>query len=316
MAAALTGWVFAAEANAAEPVSPSPAEATPQATETTDPATDPASQPVAEADADTATQPSVEPAQVAPADPPAPPPPAASANAVSQGAQQEPANAGAALPDPPAPAPVLDETRDQLAAASDPVASSTTGAPKLPLPDPETAEAGSADLVGAASGLATKLGADIRSTGPSPASGPNKAGEPERSEVLSQSADAPLSMPGPGSSGAPSTDRGRPTAPLSFAFELLDSSPLQTGWLDGSGSQHASAGGAGPSGPSGPIRLPGDGTGNFTAPGSSSGGFSFFAFAILLGLLVLVGQALSKRLRSAPAGWRPVPFVALLERPG
>jgi hypothetical protein len=64
----------------------------------------------------------------------------------------------------------------------------------------------------------------------------------------------------------------------------------------------------------GPLQLPGLGL----ADGSniSSSGIFFFAFAILLGLLVLGGRALSKRLRSAPASWRPVRFVALLERPG
>lgn len=62
-------------------------------------------------------------------------------------------------------------------------------------------------------------------------------------------------------------------------------------------------------------------------PGSSagsgsptSGGTSFFFFfgfaAMLLGLLVLARRAVSRRIRSAPVCWRPVPFVSLLERPG
>ena len=64
----------------------------------------------------------------------------------------------------------------------------------------------------------------------------------------------------------------------------------------------------------GPLQLPGLGLAD--GSNTSSNGIFFFAFAILLGLLVFGGQALSKRLRSAPASWRPVPFVALLERPG
>jgi hypothetical protein len=51
--------------------------------------------------------------------------------------------------------------------------------------------------------------------------------------------------------------------------------------------------------------------------GPSSNGFFLFGFvALLLSLLGLAAPAIGRRLRIAPACWRPVPFVSLLERPG
>ena len=112
----------------------------------------------------------------------------------------------------------------------------------------------------------------------------------------------------------PSADSKRFALPSSLtAARSLDASgstalPTATTQLHRSGSAPGS-----PELP-GPLQLPGLGLADGSS--TSSNGIFFFAFAILLGLLVLGGRALSKRLRSAPASWRPVPFVALLERPG
>ena len=50
---------------------------------------------------------------------------------------------------------------------------------------------------------------------------------------------------------------------------------------------------------------------------TSSSGFFFFGFAgLLVGLLAAFAPALGRRLQGPPAGWRPAPYLSLLELPG
>ena len=131
----------------------------------------------------------------------------------------------------------------------------------------------------------------------------------------------PLSGPArPGLAGEAPSPPTRHTAaapdrPLQLLSFLTERYGAASGSSGTAASTRANGDGPVPAHPTpGPLQLPG--LGSDGGSNTSSNGFFFFAFAILLGLLVLVGQALSKRLRSAPASWRPVPFVALLERPG
>ena len=95
-------------------------------------------------------------------------------------------------------------------------------------------------------------------------------------------------------------------------------SALQSGLLsdagqtDSSSSQTAGGGANGPAPDRTPAPLPIGGTGS-----TSSNGFFFFGFAALLvGLFGLRASTASRRLANAPVSWQPVPFLALLERPG
>jgi hypothetical protein len=76
---------------------------------------------------------------------------------------------------------------------------------------------------------------------------------------------------------------------------------------------HPAAGGEhGPIPDRAPAPLPVSGS-----PSPTSSGFYFFGFAALLvGLFGLRAPALSRRLANAPDRWQPVPYLALLERPG
>lgn len=67
-------------------------------------------------------------------------------------------------------------------------------------------------------------------------------------------------------------------------------------------------------GPGDPANLPGSGA---AAPELAPNGLLQFGFAaLLLVALMAVGPALGRLIQTASARWRPVPFVALLERPG
>jgi hypothetical protein len=59
-------------------------------------------------------------------------------------------------------------------------------------------------------------------------------------------------------------------------------------------------------------------TGGLTtsAPGPSGGGGFSLSLFILLAFIGVAASRLRERLLSAPAQWRPVAFVSLLERPG
>ena len=115
-----------------------------------------------------------------------------------------------------------------------------------------------------------------------------------------------LTIPAPTRPGTPSAGIGSGPAG-SFSVALL---PY------GAADQSTFSGRPEVTAPTTPQRLPANGPSDATGSiGGSSGGF-FFGYAVLLGLLVLAGQAVTRRVRSAVAGWRPLAFVSLLERPG
>jgi hypothetical protein len=130
--------------------------------------------------------------------------------------------------------------------------------------------------------------------GPGPAASPKGLVEPK------SPASMPLGNLSPGNLMAPGAAAVGAIATTLEHMSSADSSPLPAG------GDEASL----------PFPDPGSGLPDSVGATGSSGGF-FFAFAaILLGLLVLAGRAVSRRIRSAPVCWRPVPFVSLLERPG
>jgi hypothetical protein len=146
------------------------------------------------------------------------------------------------------------------------------------------------------------------------ASGPPSGGNP-------QGPSSPAAGPAPAFPSAPpkltTPVATGPDAPaLGLGSQPAGSLPVSllpygaAGHLSFSGDSNTTA-------PTAPQRMPGNSPGDASGTaGGSSGGFFFFGFAVLLGLLVLAGQAVTRRVRSAAAGWRPLAFVSLLERPG
>ena len=150
------------------------------------------------------------------------------------------------------------------------------------------------------------------------------------SDTLAQSAPAPgMSVQQSGGAGFPTGPSSSPALADPRAFDPAGSAPVALGRpfnaIQSLGLAPLSAGIAslvgvadraphprpapGP-GPRGPTSPPADGT------GFSNSFFSSGLAALLLAALILAAAAMARRVRMAPACWRPVPFVSLLERPG
>ena len=308
--AALALW--AGSATAAD--NPAPGAAAPQSQAPTPPPVDP--QPAAAPAAQTQAP---APIAEAPAPAPAPATPAAEAPAVPELPLEAPAASQVAVPAATPEAPASNPTStvsETVHSVNSGAASVKTGAPAAGTPKVAGADALPGDDTVAQTLTQATDSAGVDAAVPGLGAVEDTAGqlpgELGNRDLLRDEWTSLLS------SGA-----GAISATIEGLASILNDGPVSAAILPANGSPSAglsttpAANGSAPGLPGfpPPIQIPVLGSAGGSS--TSSSGLFFFGFAgLLVGLWAAFAPAIGRRLQGPPAGWRPAPYLSLLELPG